>query len=423
MSAEPSDIAAAVRQQALSLVLPVREGQGERLAELLRERRRAVQQALRRVTTLHFGRFVVLPPEHGAAAPHQLAFESNFDGELGPHLDELCHALGPLLDEIFGSCECSASSSRRSEFKEFVVRESLRANAFYAAHPGLSLKVIHNDRALRRAAERYLAERQRAGDLGSQGALALARELQAHVLGVAATADGLYVGSVERWLPAVSGGALAVALARPLQFLWAFLLAPIFELRDRFVARNVSDAAEIRRRRDEIGLDEDRLQQNALTHLVAIKPGRYRYAVLRLMLRIADALATVGAQESRLGSLETIHFARWLILPDRRLLFLSNYDGSWEAYLGDFIDKASKGLTMIWTNTRLFPKTRLLLWQGAADEEAFKRWTRSHQLPTQIWYTAYPDLSVADVLDNARLRELLASDLDETRARTLLGVL
>jgi hypothetical protein len=423
VSAEPSDIAAAVRQQALSLVLPVREGQGERLGELLRERRRAVQQALRRVTTLHFGRFVVLPPEQGAAGPHQLVFESNFDGELGPHLDELCHALGPALDEIFSSCERAVNSSRRSEFKQFVVRESLRARAFYAAHSGLSVKVIHNDRALRRAAESYLADRQRAGDLGSQGALALARELQAHVLGVALPVDNLYVGSVERWLPAVSGGVLAVALARPLQFLWAFLLAPIFELRDRFALGNATDAPEIRRRRDEIGLDEDRLQQNGLTHLVAIKPGRYRHTVLRLMLRIADALATFGAQDSRLGSLETIHFARWLILPDHRLLFLSNYDGSWEAYLGDFIDKASKGLTMIWTNTRLFPKTRFLLWQGATDEEAFKRWTRSHQLPTQIWYSAYPDLSVADVLHNARLRELLASELDETHARALLEVL
>jgi len=59
--------ASEVRQQALSLVLEVRPGEGEALAGRLRERRRAVEQALARVTTLHFGRFVVLPPPENAS--------------------------------------------------------------------------------------------------------------------------------------------------------------------------------------------------------------------------------------------------------------------------------------------------------------------------------------------------------------------
>ena len=39
------------------------------------------------------------------------------------------------------------------------------------------------------------------------------------------------------------------------------------------------------------------------------------------------------------------------------LLFLSNYGGSWESYLEDFITKAHSGLTGIWSNTVGFPKT------------------------------------------------------------------
>jgi hypothetical protein len=81
------------------------------------------------------------------------------------------------------------------------------------------------------------------------------------------------------------------------------------------------------------------------------------------------------------------------------------------------------GLTMIWTNTLGYPKTNLLLFKGARDEPAFKRWTRDYQVPTQVWYSAYPTLSVQDVLKNAEIRELLATELSLERAERLLGLL
>jgi hypothetical protein len=40
---------------------------------------------------------------------------------------------------------------------------------------------------------------------------------------------------------------------------------------------------------------------------------------------------------------------------------------------------------------------------GATDEERFKSWTRDHQLPTQLWYSAYPDLTVFNIQQNARI--------------------
>jgi hypothetical protein len=428
VSASNSELCAPVRQQALSLVLDVREGRAEALAALLGERRRGVQQALRAVKTLHFARFVVLPPSADEAgetrAVHRLAFESNFDGELGPHLRELHGALGPLLGEIFEACEGFPERPDARAFHDFAVARSLRAQAFYAGHPGLSVDIIHNDAALRRAAARYLAERQAARTLLGAERRILAGELRQHLLRVVAPAEGLYIGPVERWFPAISGGLLSAACERPLQLLAAFLLAPFFELRDRLLLRAPGlDAAELERRRTEIALNEDLLEQNALTHLVPVKPGAYRTLALELMLRLVDALGRIGVRRGRLGGAGSTHFARWILLSDRRLLFLGNYDGNSEAYLGDLVDKASKAVTMIWTNTIWFPGTRMLLWRGARDEHEFKRWARRHQLPTQIWYSAYPELSVADVLRNARLRELLAGELDASKARELLGLL
>lgn len=90
-------------------------------------------------------------------------------------------------------------------------------------------------------------------------------------------------------------------------------------------------------------------------------------------------------------------------------MFFSNYDGSWESYLGDFIDKAAAGLTAVWSNTLGFPRASYLVGQGATDEERFKSWTRAHQVPTQLWYSAYPELTMFNIQHNARLCAGLAT--------------
>jgi hypothetical protein len=96
----------------------------------------------------------------------------------------------------------------------------------------------------------------------------------------------------------------------------------------------------------------------------------------------------------------------------KNLLFLSNYDGSWENYLDDFIDRASAGLTAIWSNTVGFPRSYFLINGGAQDELLFKTLTRQSQVPSLIWYSAYPDLSVQNIQTNAAIREGLFVTMD-----------
>jgi hypothetical protein len=99
-----------------------------------------------------------------------------------------------------------------------------------------------------------------------------------------------------------------------------------------------------------------------------------------------------------------------LIDNGRRLLFLSNYDGSWQNYLSEFIDQASVGLTGIWSNTVGFPKTRFLIFGGARNEQEFKTFVRNEQVLTTVWYSAYPTLSVENVWDNFEVRQVLATE-------------
>jgi hypothetical protein len=175
---------------------------------------------------------------------------------------------------------------------------------------------------------------------------------------------------------------------------------------------------------------EDQFRQNQLTHIVDIKPGLFSLFTVWIVLTVIDLFARVYYVNGDLGGITSIHFARWVIVRDRRrgvrkrhrLLFFSNYDGSWESYLGEFIDRAASGLTAIWSNTVDFPKTRHLLGAGARDEEAFKQWTRDHQIPTQVWWTGVPQSTVQNVRDDISVRRsidrtLTAKDLGDWLGR------
>ncbi|MEQ9442740.1 MAG: hypothetical protein RIG62_27105 [Cyclobacteriaceae bacterium] len=175
----------------------------------------------------------------------------------------------------------------------------------------------------------------------------------------------------------------------------------------------------------EVADQEDHIVQNQLTHLVEVKFSPYRGFLLKMVLTAIQLMAVYVYNKGKLGNIPTIHFARWVRIDQgRRLLFFSNYDGSWESYLGDFIDKASVGLTGVWSNTRWFPKTLLLLFRGARDEQRFKAWTRAHQIYTDVWYSAYKTLSVRNILNNSRIYEgLQQEDMSNTDAKKWIALL
>ena len=171
-------------------------------------------------------------------------------------------------------------------------------------------------------------------------------------------------------------------------------------------------------------LREDQVVQNQLTNVVVIKPRLFRRITLRLVLLSIHLLGRAVFVRGALGGIPSIHFARWVVVDrGRRLLFMSNFDGSWENYLGDFIDKANYGLTGIWSNTIGCPPARFLVFDGARDERRFKGWVRENQLVTQVWYSAYRNLSVENINNNTRIRQGLTKPLSAEAARQWLALL
>ncbi|OYZ46150.1 MAG: hypothetical protein B7Y31_01015, partial [Novosphingobium sp. 16-62-11] len=109
--------------------------------------------------------------------------------------------------------------------------------------------------------------------------------------------------------------------------------------------------------------------QNHMVSITRLRPALIRKLSLPLAFIAVATMARIGVmRRGFLATIGTIHAARWVVLPGtRQLVFFSNYDGSWESYLEDFITKASEGVTAAWSSSEGFPSTRLLFFDGAAD--------------------------------------------------------
>lgn len=149
---------------------------------------------------------------------------------------------------------------------------------------------------------------------------------------------------------------------------------------------------------------EDKITQNHMGSVVHIKPGILRAVLLPLALRGLGLYLRVAARNGYLATMRTIHFAHWAIISNgARLMFFSNFDGSWESYLDDFIEKAHPGLTLAWSGGIGFPPTRFLIGDGATQGRKFKAWARHSMAESLFWYSAYNGFTVNQIERQARV--------------------
>jgi hypothetical protein len=162
---------------------------------------------------------------------------------------------------------------------------------------------------------------------------------------------------------------------------------------------------------DKLASIEDRDVTNQFSAFGSIKPGAFRRGILVFLLWVIDYTTRHIYTRGRLARVSTIHFARWVFLDGKkRLLFASNYDGSLEAYMDDFINKVSFGLNVVFSNGIGYPTTNWLVADGAKDEQKFKYYIRRHQLPTEVWYNAHRGLTALEMQRNARIRQGIERD-------------
>lgn len=159
------------------------------------------------------------------------------------------------------------------------------------------------------------------------------------------------------------------------------------------------------------------LVQNHMISVTRLRSAWVRLPSLSLAFSAIALMARIGVMRSGfLSTIGTIHAARWVVLPGtRQLVFCSNYDGSWESYLEDFITKAARGVTAVWSNADGFPRSRLLFFDGATDGDRMKRFARCSMRPTAFWFSAHPELTCTTMRKHALIVSgLLCKDRLET---------
>lgn len=144
-----------------------------------------------------------------------------------------------------------------------------------------------------------------------------------------------------------------------------------------------------------------------LTTVVPIIPGR-RQQLQQVLAALAERIAAGGP--TPLEDIGTVHFARWVVLPDDAdggsLLFASNFDGAWDNYIEDFAAKAAQSFDAIYSNCVGWPEG------GATNIEAFKAYIRAHQLTPDVYYRAYPQATVRQVRSALKLKATWTALLD-----------
>jgi hypothetical protein len=420
------------RQLAVTIVAPVRPRQLAPLRLLLeRLGEDAAGNAvlpLARLRTAHYARLLLLEESrdlNDAAIPAQLVYMSDIDEPLSDHLDDLLE-LAPGLDRVFGCCEGypARGKATRARLLVWLKRHMVDTQAFYVNTVGRTVLQIQREALLRTEIEQFLDR----DDWSGREPLEVRAAIQDYVntrpeLAWASAADhGPAPLDVARDVAAVAlpvAGALAAApVLLPLLPLYALLLR-WHELRDMVETERPTVAHE--RQLAEL---EDRGPQNQFSAIGFIKPGLLRRATSGVVLRGLDLAARHVFNHGSLTGIKTIHFAHWTKLDSgRRLLFASNYDGTVKSYNDDFVDKVWWGLNLVFSNGVGWPRTFLLVWGGAQDEQAFKNYLRRHQIPTQVWYSAYPDLTAANISNNAKIRGGLVGSMNSEEAAQWLRLI
>jgi len=385
---------------------------------------------------LHFARFALLDDATlgdlerfglpRPSVPMYLAFLGDCDGPKESQMSEFVQSAGPGLRQIFSHCE---GFDPGTDLYGWLMAHDLPVAAFYVNRIGRTVGRVREDSALQKALSARVPRNPQGVGAGAD-AQAVRRMLLDFVR--AETAAGRLVLSAEAPTPpAWALCNLAHAIGLPLIGLVLLpvivVLLPVVAILLRLHETRDPEYCPPPDRSAVLAMQalEDHELTNSFTALGPVKPGLFRRWFTQLLLLLIDYACRHVFGRGHLARVQTIHFARWVFIDRKsRVLFASNYDGSHESYMDDFINKAAWGLNLIFSNGFGWPRTDWLILGGARHELRFKHYQRRHQLPTQVWYKAYPGLTLGDLERNRRIREgVEQATMTDAQARAWLSLL
>lgn len=413
-----------MKQTILTFITKVNPDRAEDLRKLLESMADDIERnsiiPFPQLKLLHFASLVLnKDSDYGV----YLVFENNFDGTLDPYLEDLYAHASTGLHQIYSHCldyQLTAADNKAGMLS-YLRAHVVHPNAYHIGNVGRSVERTHQEERLRDDLETFLDAMVAQGNAGTP--VSIRQKVQSFVQSQAASAWALTSPprqtQMEHFLPrlkiaiAALIALLLLAVLIPLAIVWVIMLRWTETHEPPPADLDVKDHVRDLVERE----DRTHIVQNHLASITVVKPGTFRRVTLRGVLWLVNLIART-ADKGELSGIPSIHFAHWSLIDNgRRLLFVSNFDGSWENYLDDFIDKASTGLTAIWTNTIDFPRARWLFKDGARDGSRFKAQARDKQTYTNVWYSAYKQLTVQTIDNNSSIREDLFRPLDDDATR------
>jgi len=422
-------------QVALTIITKIKPGETEVIKQLLKAMSRNVSQndiiPFGKFSTIHFARLMVLEESkdlNDVLIPPSLVFIGECDAPLDRLLQDLVDVAGEGLDKIYCHCQGYPTKGEITHARRLAYLRAgmVKVPAFYVNTVGRTVEQILQEAQLRDAIQDFLDASQQ--EWSGHSPQAVRAKIQAYVRNEQ-TLNWACTPPVQPGLPFklketlhLVGVPLLLLVLFPVLIpallIWLLLLR-IHEISD--ATRDIRpDAAHVQ----ELAALEDFGAQNQFSAVGYVKPGWFRLLTVLGVLTAIDYGVRHIFNHEDLAGVKTIHFARWIVIDGyRRAIFASNYDGSLESYMDDFIDKLAWGLNAAFSNGVNYPRTNWLIFDGAKDEQSFKNYIRLHQIPTQVWYSAYDHLSAINIANNARIRLGLFRNMGETEAGEWLRLL
>ncbi|MBC8171574.1 MAG: hypothetical protein H7X77_07865 [Anaerolineae bacterium] len=418
----------------ITTFLNIKFGHKRELEKLLKEVGNPIKEAnphLQFSPATHFARLVILPginepvcypgqepsePDDKAETRHyRLMLNAVFDGDDRQFVQTMID-LSPGLDQIFGYCEGYSGAAGLYDY--LTNRKHLRqSQIFYDTFYGETVESINGKADQRIKMQNIFDENPL--DIALQKILQLspintpyvtddtgsARQnliLTGLVAIILLGATGVILWSITPLL-AIAFGVIVAGVV-----LWVVNIAAIQGLKPSAYGAVEDEIAE----HDELLNSpteyypvsmltgrEDVVVQNQFNLYLTFKGGwierHLRLFLMIVLMYVLGKSTQIWRTPGSLGGLTTVHFGHWIVIDGgRRLFFITNYDGSWETYIADFVNKIYKLLDVQLINFIGFSG------EGTRNIAAFRRWLRRVQIQSDVFYSGYPLLTVRNtVLD------------------------
>jgi uncharacterized membrane protein YphA (DoxX/SURF4 family) len=407
------DLRRALGVHVLTVIAKIKLGQKQALIQVLKEisekpfHNEYIYFGQDRLT--HFARWFII--ENDDIQP-LLVWGCTYNGDLENYIDDVA-GLSPGLDKIWGKCE---GYMKANGFFWFVRQHRHRSPYTFIAFRDESAETIRAKIAIRERLEQFL-DLACVGDyMKDPGVTPFLEDLSrvAYKSPLLVRAARWVAGLLPSFWFYLQNNVLAPLINQVAEVYVRLVMPP-----PPYVVLNTAGLnpgqtmtpvqylqhVEILERNEQelaAGYGEVGFEQNQVTVVAAI---RNKLEVLWALF--SGLFIARSYPPGELTGTHTIHSLHWAILgPLEYTVIMSNYDGSWTNYLGDFRDQMRWGLDGLLVGFGGYPPG------GMSTVYAWEQWFQSARVPCQLFFSGYPEESVQQLLRDRAISKALGKDFD-----------